>query len=73
MFNKIKTENIKIHHFKDEILNRNKIKKETHIQHSGSEPGSRAHKSTTLTNELRGFSLQDIKAQNLENAWIGWF
>lgn len=40
------------------------------IWHSGIEPGSPAQSSKTLTNELFERSLQEIEAQNLENAWI---
>lgn len=43
------------------------------IWHSGIEPGSPAQSSKTLTNELFERSLQEIEAQNLENAWIDFF
>lgn len=44
--------------------------REKKIRHSGTEPGSPGHKSTTLTTELREPSLQNFGVPNLKNAWI---
>ena len=66
---KIKRKTIKTIILKIKSLNKTKLGKK-YNRHLGTEPGSPGHKSTTLTTELRGPSLQNFWAQNLWNAWI---
>lgn len=56
----------KIYHFTDKIINPNTIRRK--IRHSGTEPVSPAHMSSSITTELRGLALQDFEANNFENA-----
>lgn len=72
IFDKIKLEIIKIHDFKYKIIKLNTIKKEIIFGTSELNLVRPGQRSTTLTTELRGLSLQDFGAQNFENACINY-